>query len=51
MGQTALVKMYEKYFQDQFDQAMNKFETKRKKNNVALSVFEDFVKQKPINDE
>ena len=38
------MRMFDRYFQAQFDQSMNKFETIRKSNNLSMSLFQDFSK-------
>ena len=38
------MRMFDRYFQAQFDQSMYKFETIRKSNNLSLSLFQDFSK-------
>ena len=41
---TSVVKIFDKYFQDQFDMSMNRYEGIRKTNTQTLALFEDFAK-------
>jgi hypothetical protein len=43
LGSNAVVKLFDKYFQDSFDVQMNRFEVGRKNTGVTLSMYEDFV--------
>ncbi|CDW84168.1 UNKNOWN [Stylonychia lemnae] len=44
LGQKSLVKMFDKYFQEQFDHSMNKFEGHRKSMSMSMSMFEDYLR-------
>lgn len=39
-----MVKIFDKYFQDQLDFAMNRYDFERKTSINTISMFEDFMK-------
>ena len=45
LGQNAMVKIFDRYFQDQFDLSMNRFEGTRKNTALTLALLEDFAKE------